>query len=98
MGNGIAIAHMFSEAFAPAEARELVRRLDFRYSPKHGSWLNVAENELSSLYRQCLRDRRFGTTSGGNHGMVAEQQRKTKRRRLAIPNRRCTNKTEVAVP
>ena len=51
----------FYEAFVPAEARELVRRLDFRYTPKHGSWLNVAENELSSLYRQCLRDRRFGT-------------------------------------
>jgi transposase len=51
----------FYEAFPPAEARELVRRLDFRYTPKHGSWLNVAENELSSLHRQCLRDRRFGT-------------------------------------
>jgi hypothetical protein len=51
----------FYEAFAPAEARELVRRLDFRYTPKHGSWLNVAESELSSLYRQCLRDRHFGT-------------------------------------
>src|SRR5437773_1135110 len=36
------------------------RRLDYRYTPKHGSWLNVAENELSSLHRQCLRDRRFG--------------------------------------
>lgn len=53
----------FYEAFPPAEARELVRRLDFRYTPKHGSWLNVAENELSSLYRQCLRDRRFGTVN-----------------------------------
>src|SRR5262249_22762234 len=41
----------FYEAFRPAEARELVRRLDFRYTPKHGSWLNVAENELSSLHR-----------------------------------------------
>ena len=51
----------FYEAFVPTEARALVRRLDFRYTPKHGSWLNVAENELSSLYRQCLRDRRFGT-------------------------------------
>jgi hypothetical protein len=51
----------FYETFPPAEARELVRRLDFRYTPKHGSWLNVAENELSSLHRQCLRDRRFGT-------------------------------------
>jgi hypothetical protein len=50
----------FYEAFAPEEARALVRRLEFRYTPKHGSWLNVAENELSSLHRQCLRDRRFG--------------------------------------
>jgi hypothetical protein len=53
----------FYEAFAPEEARRLVRRLEFRYTPKHGSWLNIAENELSSLYRQCLRDRRFGLIS-----------------------------------
>jgi hypothetical protein len=49
----------FYEAFAPQEARALVRRMEFRYTPKHGSWLNVAENELSSLHRQCLKDRRF---------------------------------------
>ena len=48
----------FYEAFEPARARELVRRLEFRHTPKHGSWLNIAENELSSLTRQCL-DRRF---------------------------------------
>lgn len=51
----------FYEAFPAAEARELVRRLEFRYTPKHGSWLNVAENELSSMTRQCLGDRRFGS-------------------------------------
>jgi hypothetical protein len=51
----------FYEAFAPGEARRLVRQLEFRYTPKHGSWLNVAANELSSLYRQCVRDRRFGS-------------------------------------
>jgi hypothetical protein len=51
----------FYQTFAPAEARDLVCRLDFRYTPKHGSWLNVAENELSSLYRQCLKDRRFAS-------------------------------------
>ena len=51
----------FYEAFAPEEARALVRRIEFRYTPKHGSWLNVAENELSSLHRQCLKDRRFGS-------------------------------------
>jgi hypothetical protein len=50
----------FYEAFPAPQAREIVRRLDFRYTPKHGSWLNVAENELSSLTRQCLSGRRIG--------------------------------------
>lgn len=50
----------FYEAFPPEQAREFVRRLEFRYTPKHGSWLNIAENELSSLTRQCLRGRRLG--------------------------------------
>lgn len=50
----------FYEAFEPARARELVRRIEFRYTPKHGSWLNIAENELSSLTRQCVAGRRFG--------------------------------------
>jgi hypothetical protein len=53
----------FYEAFAAERARELVRRLEFRYTPKHGSWLNIAENELSALTRQCLNDRRFGDTT-----------------------------------
>jgi hypothetical protein len=39
----------FYEAFEPATARALVRRLEFRHTPKHGSWLNIAENELSSM-------------------------------------------------
>jgi transposase len=51
----------FYEAFPAPQARDLVRRIEFRYTPKHGSWLNVAENELSSLSRQCLHDRRFST-------------------------------------
>ena len=51
----------FYEAFPPDKARQLVRRIDFRYTPKHGSWLNIAENELSSLTRQCLYGRRFET-------------------------------------
>ena len=51
----------FYEAFAPEIARALVRRLEFRHTPKHGSWLNIAENELSSMTRQCVKDRRFGT-------------------------------------
>ena len=50
----------FYEAFAPERARSLVRRLEIRHTPKHGSWLNIAENELSSLTRQCVAGRRFG--------------------------------------
>ena len=50
----------FYEAFPPARARALVRRLRFCHTPKHGSWLNIAENELSSLTRQCVSRRRFG--------------------------------------
>jgi len=49
----------FYETFGPARARELVRRIEFCYTPKHGSWLNIAENELSSVTRQCVSDRRF---------------------------------------
>jgi hypothetical protein len=46
------------EAFEPEEARRLARRLEIHYTPKHGSWLNVAEIELSALNSQCL-DRRI---------------------------------------
>jgi hypothetical protein len=49
----------FYEAFTPHEARRLAERFDFHYTPKHGSWLNMAEIELSVLNRQCL-DRRIG--------------------------------------
>lgn len=45
------------EAFPPDEARRLLERLEFHYTPKHGSWLNVAEIELSVLSRQCLNRR-----------------------------------------
>jgi len=49
----------FYEAFPPEKAREYVRPIQFVYTPKHGSWLNVAECELSCLTRQCLSDRRI---------------------------------------
>ncbi len=45
------------EAFEPAEARRLIKRLDVVYTPKHGSWLNMAEIELNVLSRQCLSRR-----------------------------------------
>jgi hypothetical protein len=46
------------EAFPPAEAKRLADKLEIHYTPKHGSWLNIAEIELSVLARQCL-DRRL---------------------------------------
>ena len=46
------------KAFEPNEARRIIERLDIKYTPKHGSWLNMAEIELSILSRQCL-DRRI---------------------------------------
>jgi hypothetical protein len=45
------------EAFEPNEARRLAEKLEFHYTPKHGSWLNMAEIELSILQRQCLNRR-----------------------------------------
>ncbi|MGB3547657.1 MAG: IS630 family transposase [Saprospiraceae bacterium] len=50
----------FYEVFDPETARQLVKRIQFCYTPKHGSWLNVAENELSAMTRQCLAHRRIG--------------------------------------
>ncbi len=48
------------KAFIPTEARRILEKLEFHYTPKHGSWLNMAEIELSVLTRQCL-DRRIPT-------------------------------------
>lgn len=45
------------EAFPPEEARQLTERLEIHHTPKHGSWLNIAEIELSALKRQCLANR-----------------------------------------
>ncbi len=45
------------KAFPPAEARRILNKLEFHYTPKHGSWLNMAEIELSVLTRQCLARR-----------------------------------------
>jgi hypothetical protein len=48
------------DAFAPDEARRILRKLEFHYTPRHGSWLNMAEIEISILSRQCLK-RRVGS-------------------------------------
>lgn len=50
----------FYEAFPPELARAYVKRIEFCHTPKHGSWLNIAECELSCLTSQCLNGRRIG--------------------------------------
>ena len=47
----------FSEVFPPAVARRLARKLEIHYTPKHGSWFNMAESELGVLSRPCLSRR-----------------------------------------
>jgi hypothetical protein len=49
--------HSLYEAFAPARARRLAERIEWHYTPRHGSWLNMAEIELSALSSQCLAER-----------------------------------------
>jgi transposase len=62
-------------AFAPAEAKRIWDRLEFHYTPKHGSWLNMAEIELSVLSRQCL-DRRIPDQAALRRETVAWTERR----------------------
>ncbi len=67
----------FYEAYPPAEARRLTERFEFHHAPKHGSWLHMAEIELSVLARQCL-DRRIpdaATLAAEVAGWVAQRNR-----------------------
>ena len=63
------------EAFAPAEARRLVEKLEIHHTPKHGSWLNVAEIELSVLAGQCLDRRIAGAADLAREVKAWEKQR-----------------------
>jgi hypothetical protein len=60
------------EAFGPAKAHALAQRLEIHHTPKHGSWLNIAEIELSALSRQCL-DRRISDLDTLNTELAAWQ-------------------------
>jgi hypothetical protein len=63
------------EAFEPAEARRLVEKIEWHYTPKHGSWLDVAEMELSVLARQCL-DRRLPDREAPRREVAAWQEKR----------------------
>jgi hypothetical protein len=63
------------DVFAPAEAKRLANKLEIHYTPKHGSWLNIAEIEFSVLSRQCL-DRRVPDAATLAREVAAWQQRR----------------------
>ena len=66
-------------AFPPAEARRIAKRLEFHYTPKHGSWLNVAECELAVLASQCLARRLAEIDTVRREIAAWERQRNTER-------------------
>jgi hypothetical protein len=63
------------EAFPPEVARGLLDRIDFHYTPKHGSWLNMAETEIGIMNRQCLRARMDCQTKLAEQVAAWEQRR-----------------------
>ena len=68
------------EAFEPQKARALARRLDIHYTPKHGSWLNIAEVELSALSSQCLNRRISDITTVRRETQAWEQRRNARQK------------------
>jgi hypothetical protein len=71
------LAGSLYEAFPPEEARRIRDRLELHYTPKHGSWLNMAETELSVLGRQCL-DRRIPDKARLAHEIAAWEARRNR--------------------
>ena len=70
------VASSFYEAFPPKEAFRLAQRLEIHYTPKHGSWLNIAEIELSALATQCLGTRRIPSIEKLNKELAAWQTKR----------------------
>ena len=72
----------FYEAFEPATARELVRRVEFCYTPKQGRWLHIAEHERSAMTRPCVTDRRFATVEELRIQTTAWHEQRNARQRM----------------
>jgi hypothetical protein len=66
------------EAFDPARARRITKRLEWHYTPKHGSWLNMAEIEFAALSKQCL-DRRIGSMARLRREVAAWEEDRNER-------------------
>jgi len=71
----------FYETFPPDVAFKLAQKFEFHYTPKHGSWLNIAESELSSLTTQCLGNRRIGTLDELNEELSAWESERNSRQK-----------------
>ena len=87
-------------AFAPAEARRLAERFEWHYTPKHGSWLDMAESELGVLSSQCL-DRRLPdkeTLIGEVAAWQTHRNKHNTKAKLAIHQRRCPDQTQAPLP
>lgn len=88
------------EVFEPAEARRIVRKLEFHYTPKHASWLNMAEIEISVLDRQCL-DRRLPETALVRSEVSAWENRRNQQRASVdwqFTNAKARSKLEYLYP
>ena len=72
------------ETFPAAEARRIAKRLEFHYTPKHGSWLNMAEIEFSVLSRTCLKQRLPDGAPAGSPSLGHRAQRRPSRHQLAV--------------
>jgi DDE superfamily endonuclease len=70
------------EAFAPQEARRILDRIDFHYTPKHGSWLNMAETEINIMVRQCLDRRLDSQALIANEVATWEKERNARRTKI----------------
>ena len=85
--------------YEPRHARQLAERLEIHYTPKHGSWLNIAEIELSTLCGQCL-DRRIpslGQDATRDRGLGRGSESTPNRDQLAVQDGRCTDQAEEPV-
>jgi DDE superfamily endonuclease len=84
------------ETFPAAEAHRILQRLDFHYTPKHGSWLNMVEIELSVLMTQCL-ERRLADVSSVQHE-IAEWERHRNEAKATVQWRFTTDKARTKLP
>ena len=86
------------EAFEPAEARRIAERLEVHYTPKHGSWLDMAEIEIGVMARQCL-DRRIPDQSALRREVAAWRSATgTQYGWMALHHRGCPHQAQVPLP